>query len=303
MSATNLKTIVLATDFSDAADGAASWAGELARPHEARMVVVHASLPPMPLAPEFVPLPPDVQRADRERVENELRERLESIRSKHGVDVEGVHREGIPEDVILEVAKETDADVIVVGTRGLTGARRIFLGSTAAHVVRRSSCPVLTVHPDHAESHREIRTVLVPTDFSADAELAVSQAAHVLGVAPQDAKLKLLHVFRLHPEVTYPWTASYLGAHAAQVTEIAKEKLEKMAQPLRDEGFDVEVLVYEGYPPDVIDETAKQTQADVIAMGTHGRSFLPRLILGSVAERVLPAAPCPVLTVHHPEAS
>lgn len=298
-----LKTVVLATDFSEAADGAASWAAELARPHEANMVLVHASLPPMPLAPEFVPLPPDVQRADRERIENELQQRVESVHSKYGLDARGVHRDGIPEDVILEVADEADADVVVVGSRGLTGARRIFLGSTAAHVVRRASCPVLTVHPEHAQSHRPIRTVLVPTDFSADAELAVSQAAHVFGVSPQDAKLKLLHVFRLHPEVTYPWTASYLGAHAAEVTKIATEKLDKMAQPLRDQGFDVEVLVYEGYPPDVIDQTAKQVKADVIAMGTHGRSFLPRLILGSVAERVLPAAPCPVLTVHHPEAS
>lgn len=296
-----LETVLVATDFSTSADGAIRWAGEVARPHGARVVVVHASMPPAPLvsAPEFVAIPPEVFEADRERVRNELDAKVKEL-TDSGLNAVGKHGDGGAVDVILDAAERESADLIVVGTRGLTGAKRVFLGSTAAHVVRNAPCPVLTVHPGQADEHRPLRTVLIPTDYSDDAELAVAEAVRLLGATKAEAKLKLLHVYRLQPEVVYPWTPGYLGARSAEIAAEATGKLEGMAEPLRSSGFDVEVLVAEGFPPDVIDETARRTNADVIAMGTHGRSFFSRLVLGSVAERVLPAAPCPVLTVHHP---
>ncbi len=294
-----LKTVLVATDFSESADGAVDWAAELARPHGARLVLVHASMPPMPAvaAPEFVPLPPAAYEADRARVQVELTARVEALREK-GVLVEGAARSGLAVEVILDMAETEAADLIVVGTRGITGAKRIFLGSTAAKVVRRAPCPVLTVHPDQVSGHRPVRTILVPTDYSDHADLAVRETIRLLGPVCASARVKLLHVYRLQPEVVYPWTPPHIASRAAEIVAEATERLEEVAQPLRRQGFDVELLVYEGYPPDVIDDTAAKTGADLIAMGTHGRSLLPRLVLGSVAERVLPGAPCPVLTVH-----
>lgn len=298
-----LKRILVATDFSESADAALDWAAELAGPHGAQVSLLHASVPPVPsiAAPEFVPLPPAAYEADRERVEIELNARLSALREK-GVEAGGESRVGAPVNVILDAVEETGADVVVVGTRGLTGAKRIFLGSTAAQLVRRSPVPVLTVHPDQLAEHRPIRTILVPTDFSDDAKLAVSEAVRVLGPVTASAKIKLLHVYRLQPEVVYPWTPPHIAFRASEVVDEATKRMEELAEPIRKLGFDVELLVHEGFPPDVIDETATATKADLIAMGTHGRSLLPRLVLGSVAERVLPSAPCPVLTVHHQEA-
>jgi len=295
-----LKSVLVATDFSESADGAVDWAAELARQHGAHLFLIHAAMPPMPAmaAPEFVPLPPAAYEADRERVQIELNARAAALREK-GIEVDAEARAGAALDVILAVAEEKSADVIVVGTRGLTGAKRVFLGSTAAQLVRRAACPVLTVHPEQLANHREIKTILVPTDFSDDAALALREALRVLGPAKAGAKVKLLHVYRLQPEVVYPWTPPHIAFRASEIVADATQRMEKIAEPIRNQGFDVEILVYEGYPPDVIDETATRTKADLIAMGTHGRSLLPRLILGSVAERVLPRAPCPVLTVHH----
>lgn len=297
-----LKTVIVATDFSESAEGAVDWAAELARPHGARLLLLHASMPPMPAvaAPEFVPLPPAAYEADRERVALELNARVEALREK-GLAVEGEARTGQALDVVLDAAEKESADLIVVGTRGLTGAKRIFLGSTAAQVVRRAPCPVLTVHPEQAKDHRPIQTILVPTDYSADAEKAVREAVRLLGPVSTSAKVKLLHVYRLQPEVVYPWTPPHIAFRASEVVAEATKRMEEIAEPLKRMGFDVELLVHEGYPPDVIDETATKVRADLIAMGTHGRSLLPRLVLGSVAERVLPRAPCPVLTVHHDE--
>lgn len=294
------RTVLVATDFSESADGAIEWAAELARPHGAKLVLVHASMPLMPVvaAPEFVPLPPAAYEADRERVQIELGARTDVLREK-GLEVVSQARSGPPVEVILDAAESEAADLIVVGTRGLTGAKRIFLGSTAAQVVRRAPCPVLTVHPDQATTHRPIRTIVVPTDGSDDAKLAVREAVRLLGPVSANARLKLLHVYRLQPEVVYPWTPAHMAFRATEAVAEAMKQLEEVAGPLRKQGFDVELLVDQGYPPDVIDDVAKRSGADLIAMGTHGRSFLPRLVLGSVAERVLPEAPCPVLTVHH----
>jgi len=294
-----LGTIVVATDFSPSADGAVEWAAELARSHDARLILLHASSPPIPVAaPEFVPLPAAAYEEDQARVRKELTQRVEALRARH-LTVEGETRAGSPADVIVDVAGARHADLIVAGTRGLTGVKRVFLGSKAGRLVRLAPCPVLTVHPEHSGAHRPIRTILVPTDYSDDAELAVREAVRLLGPVSASARVKLLHVYRLQPEVVYPWTPTHIASRSTELVAESMKHLEKIAEPLRRIGFDVELLVHEGYPPDVIDETAKRLGADLIAMGTHGRSGLPRLVLGSVAERVLPGAPCPVLTVHH----
>lgn len=295
-----LQTVVVATDFSRSADAALDWAVELAKPHAAKVLLLHALVPPVPpiAAPEFVPLPCAAAAADRERVELELNARLSALREK-GVDASVHACVGAPVNVILYTVEESRADVVVAGTRGLTGAKRVFLGSTAAQLVRRAPVPVLTVHSNQLAEQRPIRTILVPTDFSDDAELAVEEAVRVLGSVSEGAQVRLLHVYRIQPEVVYPWTPPHVAFRASEVVAQATQRMEKLAEPIRRLGFEVEILVREGFPPDVIEETAETTRADLIAMGTHGRSFLPRLVLGSVAERILPSAPCPVLTVHH----
>ncbi len=297
--ANDLKTIVAATDFSKSADGAIDWAAELAAAHRAKLVVVHAFLPPVPAvaAPEFVPLPPGAIEADRERARRELDERVAKLAAR-GLEATGEVHAGMPADVLVDVIETHAANLVVAGTRGLTGVRRVFLGSKAAQLVRRSPCPVLTVHPDQAGRHRPVRSILVPTDYSDDAQLAVEEAARLLGPTGPQARIHLLHVYRLHPEVVYPWTPPHVAFRSSELVAEAMKHLEVLAEPLRKQGFAVDLHVHEGFPPDVIDETARALDVDLIAMGTHGRAGVSRLVLGSVAERVLPGAPCPVLTVH-----
>lgn len=297
-----LKTILAATDFSPGAEGAIDWAAHLARAHGARLLLVHAFLPPVPtaVAPEFVALEPAASEEDRVRARRELDGRVQALRGR-GLDVEAVIVTGMPGDVVLEVVENRQVDLVVAGTRGLSGLKRIFLGSKAAELIRRCPCPVLTVPPEQAEAHRPVQTILVPTDESDHAERAIVEAARLLAPSGAGAKIHLLHVYRLHPEVVYPWTEPHLAARASERTAEALTRLEAFAEPLRRSGTEVEVHVYDGFPPDVIDDTARRLGVDLIAMGTHGRSGLPRLVLGSVAERVLPGAPCPVLSVHADE--
>ena len=294
-----LSSILVATDFSDTAAAGVKWALEIAQEHEARVVLVHvtATAPPMT---EFLPVPAavgvELQRAALERLEKAGAESRTT-----GIEVQTHLRMGLPSREILEAASEHEPDLLVIGTRGHSGLQHLLLGSTAERVVQRSPFPVLTVHPGDREKHRAIRTVLVPTDFSEDARQAIAQARRLLAPIEDGARVVLLHAYHFPIEYTaygpIPTSFDFLK----DVAGAAEEGLRKLAEELAVEGIEVETRAVEGYPPQVIVEAAAALDADLIAMGTHGRSGIAHLFLGSTAERVVQKAPCPVLTVRRSE--
>ena len=291
-------TIVVATDFSEDAECARGWATEIARKHGSRILIVHACAAQAVPAPEFVPLPPQYY----EQVHGDARRRLDAEAAcarAAGVDVETELILSFPSTGILDAARRHDAHLIVAGTRGRTGWKRVLLGSTAGRLVREATCPVLTVHRHDTGRPRPIRTILVPTDFSEDASLAADAAARLLCEAGDGHRLVLLHVYRVPVEAMHlPGTV--LMEAIRKASESARGALEQFAEGLRRPGLVIETVALDGYPPEVILEHAPVAGADLIAMGTHGRSGLDRALLGSTAERVIATAPCPVLTVRRP---
>ncbi len=297
----SIRTVLVATDFSDTGQSAVAWGAELAHLHAAQLVLFHALMPPLPSspAPEFVPLPVRFHEDLRAGIEERLARAAAELRAS-GLRVETDMVVGAAAATILAAAQRWRAGVIVAGTRGSTGWRRVWLGSTAAHLVRDAHGPVLTVHPADAGRHRPVRTVLVPTDFSRDAELAVEASVRLLHPAAAESRVVLLHVFHVPVEFVAPLPAPVLLEDLPQVEAAARLELERIAAQVRGAGLRVEVLACEGYPPQTITQQAADLGADLVAMGTHGRSGLKRLLLGSTAERVLAAAPCPVLTIRRP---
>jgi nucleotide-binding universal stress UspA family protein len=286
--------ILVATDFSDTAQTGIAWAAELAKSHEARIELLHALLIPS-RATDFVPSPPDFTEALQAAASGRLNEIAKSLRSE-GVEVSSDLRLGVPSQVIVEAADQKSADLIVIGTRGLTGFRHLLLGSTAERVVQHASGPVLTVHPGDTDKHRPIRTVLIPTDFSRDAETACSAALALMGREP-GASIVLLHVYHLPYEYTAYGTIPTSLDYFKDVQGAAEERLEELAGALRERELTVKTVAKEGFPPEVILAEADEAGADLIAMGTHGRTGLAHLVLGSTSERVVQRAACPVLTV------
>lgn len=296
-----VRTVLVATDFSPTANAALQWAIELAKAHRARIVVVHALPPPIPPAasPDFVTLPPDFHEQYREAALRKLASDVETVRGK-GVECSSDLDIGPASPLVLELATKHAADLIVVGTRGQTGFRHLLLGSTAERLVQGAPVPVLTVHPADADKHRRMKTILVPTDFSDDASLAIRTAERVFGPEEREAKLVLVHAYHLPVEFTALGAVPVAPRLFADAAEQARERLEQDAKPLRASGLRVETIAQEGYPPLVIEEAARTSNADLIAMGTHGRSGLRHMLLGSTAERVVQHAPCPVLTIRTP---
>lgn len=135
-----IRTILHPTDFSLPSRFAFQLACSLARSYGARLVVLHVTEPPIALSGEGVPmLPPEVDPGP-------LRKKLnEHVSDDPRVRVERRLEKGDAADTILQVAEQTNADLIVMGTRGRTGVIRLLMGSVAEKVVRRASCPVLTI--------------------------------------------------------------------------------------------------------------------------------------------------------------
>lgn len=145
----------------------------------------------------------------------------------------------------------------------------------------------------------EVRTILVPIDFSQHAESVLEWAAHL--AREHGSKLVLLHAYHL-PVDFQQLEGAYLPPDFwTQVKADAAANLEREAAKLREAGLTVETVVREGYPATAIEEEARTRHADLVVIGTKGHSGLKHLLLGSVAERVVQKAPCPVLAVKTPE--
>lgn len=288
--------VLAATDFSETAAVALDWATELARQLGTRLELVHAVTTP-PSMPGYVPtsgldFTADVRRA----AEGKLQELVASLRQA-GTETGAYLDAGTPSQVIVGRAESVAASAIVLGTRGLTGLRHLLLGSTTERVIHDAPCPVLAIHPEDRGRHRALRTILVPTDFSADAELAIATAHRLLAPLAQDARLVLVNAFNLPIEYTtyglLPVSVNYLEDTGLE----AERRLYELSQKFEREGLTVETVARQGDPAHVITEEAETRGADLIAMGTRGHSALRHLLLGSTAERVIQHAPCPVMTI------
>ena len=281
-----IETLVVATDFSENAELALEWGIHIAQEHDGRIELVHAIDGPLQGA-----LAIEVQA----HVGTSLAELEERVRAR-GVDVESAFELGRSWEIVVEAARESKADLVVIGSRGRTAYQRLLVGKTADRILRTSPVPVLIIHPDDALPEGGVRTVLTATDFSDTAVDTAETAARLVCDRPEASRIVLVHV--IEPIVIY----EEYGMTAAPViteqdVEQARVSLEKTAQPLRDHGFAVETVVREGYPASSIQDEARERSAHLIAVGTHGRQGLERLMLGSVAERIVHHAPCPVLSV------
>ena len=200
-------------------------------------------------------------------------------------------RFGTPRDEIVRFAQERRTDLIIMGTHGRGRIGHAVVGSVAEGVVRAAPCPVMVVRdPSH---EFVVPNILVATDFDRASATALTYAKELGWVF--GGRLHLLHVAEnwfLKPVVWDP--------HALEASK---------RQQLSDQFTDQErnalhaktVLLLADDPAAAIIDYANSSAIDLIVIGTHGRSSIDRLLMGSVAERVIRRAPCSVLAVRHPE--
>jgi len=294
--------ILVATDFSQNARAGLEWAIELATSHGTAIHLVHA-LTLDGTGEDFAGGGADLKFHVEEIAKNNLQEISDSIRAR-GIGASWSVGPESPPEVILRAAGSASASLIVIGTRGLHGFRRLLLGSTTERVIQRAPCPVFSVHPHDIGRQRPVRKIMVATDFSTEAEAAADAALELFQVGSRDGLILLVHAFHVPVEFTqfgpYGPTPPALKMRG-DTEEWARDRLAESAERLRHQGVEVETRFCHGYPPQAILSEAAESAPDLIAMGTVGRTGLSHLLFGSTAERVLQYASCPVLTVRKEE--
>lgn len=259
--------------------------------------------------------------ADREELVEAAREYLEDVERRIEAADVGVEVTAVvlpPGNVVAALLRdmaERPEDLVVMTTHGRGPLRRAWLGSVADGLLRQASLPVLLVRPrDDQDAVRgapptleaaahPFRHVLLPLDGS---KLSASALEYARTLAKlDDAQMSLLRVVPPAPGGAFPYVTAPSREDVSPETmaRTAREELESVAQDLRDEGLSVEVHVkILNHPGPAIVHAQEDLGADVIAMSTRGRGGAARLLLGSVADKVVRSSPVPVL-VYRPRES
>ena len=299
------RSILLALDGSPFAEAAAPVAARLAAASHAtlHLVVVHEWLS------HWTPLDPTIAQMTLNQIDEHGRRESKAyvgrlaaqLRAEYGIRARPMVLEGIPADEIRLYATQQHIDLVVMTTHGRGGVSRLWLGSVADTLVRRLDKPVLLCRGDTARGPIctvPFRRILVPLDGSVGSERALDMAADLSEAAPGSA-LGLMMVVSPHYLVFPEFGVGGVGPEvtdAAQRGEYAREYLATLEARLASRGIESAVVV--DVAADVakaILEEARRTRADVIAIATRGRGGVPRMVIGSVADKVIRAADQPVL--------
>jgi nucleotide-binding universal stress UspA family protein len=278
--------ILAATDFSTRSQRASRRAGLLAQATGADLALVHVVDDDQP--PGLI----DVERREAERI---LAEQIGAMAEFRGVKCRPIVAAGDPFDAILRTAADLNADLVIMGAHRRQFLRDVFIGTTVERVIRTGPYPVLMVNN---EATGPYRTVLAPIDMSAHSAHAIriSLTAGLIG----DAQVTLVHAF--HPLAKAKMVMA--GLHQASIDAYVASQRQKtfdelaaflIAHDLGGRGW--ARRIEEGRAFDVISRAVEEIRPDLLVIGTHGRSGLMKLLLGSVTEEVLRSLNVDILVV------
>ena len=297
-----IRRILCPVDFSESSLRALRHASTLASWYESALTALYvdASLPIANGADvgSFGVAPTAVLEVASTRAVEDLRGFAARVLDDRHVDVEVEQGTGIA-DAIVGRAQTLAADLIVMGTHGRTGIKRLFAGSVAERVLRSAPCPVIVVPPHDAvpPSTVSFKHIVCAIDFS---ESSLAGLRWALSLAEEaDARLWLLHTIEVPPEL--------LASTVVTDQEIDELNASARADPLgrlrssvpqQAAGYcSIETVTATGEAAHAVLRFAAEHQADLIVMGAQGHGAIDRLIFGSKTRDVIGSATCPVLTV------
>jgi nucleotide-binding universal stress UspA family protein len=204
-----------------------------------------------------------------------------------------------PAAAIVEITGNLENSIVILASHSRTGLKRMLLGSVALNVVLGTDRPVMVVPvAEQAPEHQGLpgmRRLLVPLEDSFMADAILTQAINTLG--SEHLSLHLIDV--IEPLST---RAGFMeGEYQSTVRQVATHYLNRVAEGLVEDGFDVEWQIRVGDPALEIATVAEESSADLIVMATHGRNGLGRFIFGSVGKHLAGSKPVPLLLLRPDE--
>ncbi|HEU5169919.1 MAG TPA: universal stress protein [Gemmatimonadales bacterium] len=294
--------ILVPLDGSALAEEALPIAATLARRRHARLHLVSVQIPFFPLGSglEVADLTEKAEQAIHEGIRQHLCTVAQRIAASYGVTVTSAVLDGAPAPRLAEYARSNGISLIVMTTHGRSGFSRFWLGSVADQLLRRATVPVLLLRGDERRGLGTFQSVLVALDGAPDTE-AVLEPAAAVATPMEGAEWTLLRVVEPPAPIVTP--AGVYPAYVApelleQQQRDATAYLETVAGRLRARGLRVTTRVLlGGAVAEQIVEFAREQRSDLIAVGTRGAHGMERLLVGSVADKVIRGAGQPVLVV------
>lgn len=288
--------ILVSTDFSEASFDAVRHAHDIAKNDRATIALVHV-VPRLagdahPSIFEWLqdkaPKAAEMEKLTRDTLAGKAAEL-----KAEGIDVETHLVEGEPHAAIVQCAEDIQASLVVVGSHGRTGLKRMLLGSVAEQVVRYAHSPVLVARSGPVEG-----PVVTGTDLSQAARRGLSEAARL--AAASGSELHVLHVVNmgLFGRTAVGVTAAALSTAMTDTAAFkeAKDAVEaEVAAASQGLSVKAQIDIVAGDPAVALVERAEAVKARLVVTATHGRTGLKRALLGSVAERVVRLAHTSVL--------
>ncbi|MGB3683896.1 MAG: universal stress protein [Rubrobacteraceae bacterium] len=242
--------------------------------------------------------------AAKREARQELEDTMQEIERAGGKVAEVHVRTGRPDSEIVELAEETGAGLVAIGSRGLGPLKRALLGSVSTSVVRHAHCPVLVTRCE-GEGAALPERMLVAADGSGSGERALEMAAEVARAA--GSELHLLHVVQLPspgpegwavPIAYMPEAGELVTRNIEELERNARDFVEQRADRIRDDGGPVlEGHVAFGLPSQEILRLAEELGAGLVFTGSRGLGGVRRALLGSVSDSIVHHAHCSVMVV------
>ena len=293
------KHLLCPVDFSESSTRSLAHAAALARWYAAQLTVLHVvpTFDPVQVRAELGVPVQIVNPVPRENVLGEMRQLLE--RAGVSPDAHLVAEAGDASTTIVDQALTTRADLIVIGTHGRRGFKRLLLGSVTETVLHEAPCPVLTVSP-HAEAATAdvvtFKRILCPIDFSPSALQALGFALDLARQA--DGLVTLLHVVEWLPEDEPRASAHFnVPEFRGYMAHDAKQRLRSLVAEESRAWCDIDDVIVSGRAHREILRAAAAKSADLIVIGAQGRGGVGLALFGSTTQQVVRSAACPVLTV------
>jgi nucleotide-binding universal stress UspA family protein len=294
------RRILCPTDFSAFSERALEHAIALANRRESFLTLLHVVPPHIPPAAALpFPVTPRLDVHARQAALEALGRFAEPARAA-GIETTLEVREGSIVGHVVKLAEALPADLVVMGTHGLSGFDRLMLGSVTEKVLRRASCPVLTVPRALREGggmrRRGVETIVCPLDFADPSARALRIAVSL--ARDSGARLLLLHVIegwaendaRDHSHWTVPEYRRFIENEGRERLAAAVGPEDRAACPTED-------VLAAGKAYVEILRLAAERAADLVVMGVHGRGPADLTFFGSTAQHVVREATCAVLTV------
>lgn len=285
----NFKTLVIGTSLAESGDGVVRTGALVAKAAGASPWLVHA-YSPMSYAPDLVDarwLEWQVESVREGLAQQARRTGLDSLAGfKPGQLVQKI---GSPPREIVDLARQVKADLIVVGAEESGALHRILLGSTAAGVIRKAPCPVLVVHSGAAFPPTRVEIPVDLSPVSADAfQQGLAFLAETNAAFADTEVLFVLNPFEIGGSIHFA---------PEQIERFAGEELRRFVRVNSLGEAPRLARVRTGYPREEILGVLKERQVDLAILGTHGRTGIERLTLGSVASEVMHQAACNLLLI------